>query len=705
MKKKSLTGLLLSLSLTAFFAPGVQAADHERRVMILPFRNLTQQAADNWLRDSFSESLLMGLGRVKSLQLVERAELAQVIKEQAFMQTLMADPDKAPQIGKLVGADYMVTGSFQKVGSRIQVNARLIRVQTGEIDASTLTQVQGSFEQLFELQQNLADQLVDKLQVERKADEIQKMKSSIAATRSTKAQEYYLKAKEREDFLVGEQTLSEAIQNYRAAIQEDPNYALAWAGLAESLASRAQLKGQWSQTNHQEDGPEALRCADQALKLQPDLSVAWRARAKALNALNRNEEALADAKKSVEIENSSKNIIWYLGLRHPDFNKFSPSMFESMQAEMKELGADFDDPLIKMTLASQYVYKFIAEPSTDLSPAFRLLEQALEKRPDNVPVLMLLSSFNLIKGDLPAAKKYLERIEAIDPDNPILLYLSANSLRFIDKDKALAQCLKALKLQPNLIYARILLMEIYQQQFKDIPAFEATFKLAREEAPLNGHVYQTAGTVYLRLKRYDEAIQEFELAEKYHLLTDTSEAKISYGIVLKLKADTYKRANQLDLAYQTYQAVIANQAIMDLTRAFAQREMADILYQKNDFSGALVHFTAFMQGAPGYAKDNEILANYRLLYLLAQEQKGQGSAAVYNDIGQNFLILGNREKALSYLQKALALEPQNAVVHYNLGVYYQKSNQIDKARSEFSRALALKPDYAKAQEALKDLKP
>jgi TolB-like protein len=201
----------------------------ERRVMILPFRNLTRAEADNWLGESFSESLLMGLGRVRSLKLVERAELAQVIKEQAFMQSLMADPDNAPRIGKLVGADYMITGSYQKIGERIQVNLRLVQVETGEIEANTLTQVQGEMGQLFELQQKLADQLVDKLKVERTEAEIQQMKASMAATRSTKAQEYYLKAKGSDDWFMGDQMLVASIENYHLALKEDPKYALAWA--------------------------------------------------------------------------------------------------------------------------------------------------------------------------------------------------------------------------------------------------------------------------------------------------------------------------------------------------------------------------------------------------------------------------------------------------------------------------------------------
>ncbi len=140
------------------------------------------------------------------------------------------------------------------------------------------------------------------------------------------------------------------------------------------------------------------------MQLQPQLASAHRAHARVLLALKRSEAALVEARKAVELENSSANIIWYLGVKYPDFNKAKEDMFELMQKELQTLGADFDDPQILSTLASQYIYKFISDPNTDLAPALAMLEKALLKRPNSLPVLMLLSSFKSETGQETSAR-------------------------------------------------------------------------------------------------------------------------------------------------------------------------------------------------------------------------------------------------------------------------------------------------------------
>ncbi|MBT9547573.1 MAG: tetratricopeptide repeat protein [Candidatus Sericytochromatia bacterium] len=694
MKALKLLNALLCLGLINLATLAAEAA--ERRVMILPFRNLTRAEADNWLGESFSESLLMGLGRVRSLKLVERAELAQVIKEQAFMQSLMADPDNAPRIGKLVGADFMITGSYQKIGERIQVNLRLVQVETGEIEAGTLTQVQGDIGHLFELQQNLADQLVDKLKVDRKEAEIKQMKASMAATRSTKAQEYYLKAKGNDDWLMGAQMMRASIENYQKALQEDPEYALAWAGLSERLAVRGVDKGNVYDSRQPDDLQKALNFADKALQLQPDLALAHRARARALQALKRSEEALLEAHKAVELENSSANIIWYLGVKYPDYNNPKEDMLALMQQELQALGADFDDPQIIGLLASQYIFKFISDPETDLSPAVAMLEKAHLKRPNYPPVLMLLASFKLMQQDFKSAGEYVDKILAIDPENTILMYIAANMLRFVDKERARNLALEALKRQPSLIYARLLLMEMYQQQFKDFQAVENEYRVALKQEPDNYRVEHTAGLVYFREKRYSQAIEILQRALDKSANQNDPEVQITRWVTLKLMGDSYTALKQDDAALAKYTEVLKEPDVSALSRAMTHQSLAYIFLRRQDYSTALQHFTEFMQGAPGYAKIDKNPTIYRLLYLLVQEQKSPSSAAALNDIGQGFLTLGEYPDAERYLNKALQAEPQNPVIHYNLGLYYLAIDKPADARQTFEKAVSLKPNYVKA---------
>jgi tetratricopeptide (TPR) repeat protein len=689
---------LLAVSLLSFmpFSGLAAQGDQVQRIMILPFRNLTHQAADNWLGESFSESLLMGLGRLHSLKLVERAELAQVIKEQAFMQSMLADPDNAPQIGKLVGADYMVTGSYQKIAERIQVNVRLVRVDTGEIESSSMTQAQGDLNHLFELQQDLADQLVDKLKVERKSAEIELMKASIASTRSSKAQEYYLKGKGSDDWVIGDKMMQASISNYEKAVAEDPDYALAWAGLSERLAQRAGDATKIFLSQQPNDGTRALAYADKAIQLQPQLALGHRARARVLNVLKREAEALAEARKAVDLDNSGANIVWYLGLKYPNYKNPTTDLLDTLKAEMVKLGADFEDPLILGTLASQYIFKFIADPATDMSPAIQMLEQAYQKRPNYPQTLLLLASFHMLQQELDKVGGYIDKIIKIDPENPILMYTCANLLRFSDKDRAKDLAIKALAIQPNLLYVRFLLMEMYQQQFKDFAAAQAQYRLALAESPENGMVDYTAGIIYFREKRYTEAIALFQTSlEKSR--KNQSELDAQYSVfALKFIGDSYNALHQDEEAQQSYKLLLDQNDQNALTNAMTHRALSFIFMRKKDYAQALTHFTQFMQGAPGYAKTENNPTVYRLLYLLAEEQKGAVSAAVLNDIGQGFITLEEYEEAETYLNRAVQIDSQNPVIYYNLGLLYFSKNQLELAQKSFLQAIALKPNYIKA---------
>lgn len=694
MKARNRFNTLLCLGLVQLSALAAEAA--ERRVMILPFRNLTRAETDNWLGESFSESLLMGLGRVRSVKLVERAELAQVIKEQAFMQSLLADPDNAPRIGKLVGADFMITGSYQKIGERIQVNLRLVQVETGEIEAGTLTQAQGDMGHLFELQQDLADQLVDKLKLDRKEAELKQMRTSIAATRSAKAQEYYLKAKGPDDWLLGDQMMVTSIGNYQKAVAEDPLYALAWAGFSERLAVRGNKEANIYDSRQPDDLQKALAYADKALQLQPDLALGHRARARALQALNRQAEALEEARKAVDLDNSSANIIWYLGVKYPGYQNPQADMFELFKQEMAALGADFEDPQIMSTLASQFIFKFVADPETDLSPAIAMLEKAHLKRPNYPSTLMLLASFKLLQQDYAQLDSYIDKILKIDPENPILMYSCANMLRFSDKERARDLALAALERQPGLVYARLLLIEMYQQQFKDFPAAEAEYQRALRQEPENPHVEYTAALVYMREKRYPKAIELFQRSLDKSKSIANPAVSITVGLAYKLMGDCYNALKQDEAAREKYHAVLLAPDVNQLTRAMTHQALSFIFLRKQDYPTALMHFTEFMQGAPGYAKMDKNPTVYRLLYLLVEEQKGTVSAAAQNDIGQGFLSLGHYPEAEHYLQAARQAEPENPVIHYNLGLYYLATDKAKAAQQAFEKAVSLKPTYVKA---------
>jgi hypothetical protein len=100
---------------------------------------------------------------VDEIQLIERERLEDLLDELQLQQSGYVDPASAQTVGQLVGAEYVVTGAFATVDPAMRLDTRVARVSTSEIVKTA--EVTGERNQLFELQQLLADQLMDGLSV------------------------------------------------------------------------------------------------------------------------------------------------------------------------------------------------------------------------------------------------------------------------------------------------------------------------------------------------------------------------------------------------------------------------------------------------------------------------------------------------------------------------------------------------------------
>ena len=384
--------LLLTLSLPA-------VAAQRRRVAVLPFRNLSQQTADNWLSDSFSESLIMGMGQVPGLRLIERAEMQAIVKEQAFMQSVYANPEQAPRLGQILGAQYIALGSFQHVGDRIQANVRLVNVETGEIEGHTLSQVQGPLDKLFELQAELAEKLVQHLSQEASRTQIQQ---AIGQTASVKAHEYYIRGMSVLQPLNSAKELATALNWFEKAIAVDSKYARAYAGLAQTYATRAQNALLYN-TDKSTDAQAALKAAQQAQVLAPQAASTQLALSYAYGANDQFEQALQTSYEAALRDNSGPFVRRYLTLKYArqlnDPALMNAEFLPQLQQELQALRADPEDPLLLDLLATVYMFRVMRAPTQDHSPQLKQLQSALDANPHLVQMGFSLALMYKILGN------------------------------------------------------------------------------------------------------------------------------------------------------------------------------------------------------------------------------------------------------------------------------------------------------------------
>lgn len=127
-------------------------------VAVLGFSNLSHNPGFSNLELGTAEVLtesMVGSGRFRT---VERTQLDQVIKELNLNRTEYTDPATAQKIGHLVGAQYLVLGSFQVFKGQVRLDARVLRVETGEI--VTAKRVTGSQGEAAQLPERLAQELL-----------------------------------------------------------------------------------------------------------------------------------------------------------------------------------------------------------------------------------------------------------------------------------------------------------------------------------------------------------------------------------------------------------------------------------------------------------------------------------------------------------------------------------------------------------------
>lgn len=158
--------IVLSLScLTTAARPLDHAAAPAPRksVAILYFDNYTGNQDYDPLGKGIASMMISDLSVVPEIQLVERDRMQDLVKEIDMQHTKYFDSTTAVRVGHMVGAQFIVVGAFASAQPQMRIDTRVVRVETGEIVKTA--QVVGDRDKFFDLEQALANKLVDGLGV------------------------------------------------------------------------------------------------------------------------------------------------------------------------------------------------------------------------------------------------------------------------------------------------------------------------------------------------------------------------------------------------------------------------------------------------------------------------------------------------------------------------------------------------------------
>ncbi|HEY6643326.1 winged helix-turn-helix domain-containing protein [Povalibacter sp.] len=230
-------------------------ADADRQtIAILPFKPLVPAEQNASLELGMAESLISSLGQHGSYSI---APLSSVRRFSALDQ----DPIAA---GRELQVGTVLDGSLQRRGDRLRVSVRLLRVADGrQLWAQSFDQ---EFTTIFEVQDLIAAKVTQALAVRRVGSESLR---GVATTQDAEAYALYMSGRfawTRQS----EQDLLRAIEFFEQAVARDPNYALAYTGLADSYA----VLGVFGMRAPHEVFPRAMAAAEKALSIDPTLAAA-----------------------------------------------------------------------------------------------------------------------------------------------------------------------------------------------------------------------------------------------------------------------------------------------------------------------------------------------------------------------------------------------------------------------------------------------
>jgi TolB-like protein len=149
------------IAATPLMPSAAEAQESPRVVAVLRFENDTGVARYDNLGRGLAAMMISDLSVLDEIQLVERERLEELQAELDFQQSPYVDPATAQTTGLMVGAEFVVTGSFMTVEPDMRIGTRIVDVETTEIRKAA--EVTGPSNQLFELQQQLAETFIDGL--------------------------------------------------------------------------------------------------------------------------------------------------------------------------------------------------------------------------------------------------------------------------------------------------------------------------------------------------------------------------------------------------------------------------------------------------------------------------------------------------------------------------------------------------------------
>jgi adenylate cyclase len=326
-------------------------------IAVLPFNNMSSDAEQEYFADGMTEDLITDISKISGLKVIARHSTFPYKGQ---------NPDLI-DVGMALGATHIIDGSVRKSGSTLRITIQLIDASDGK--HVWAERYDRELRDVFSIQDEIIGEIITALSLKLTPEEEKRV--ARHNTLNLDAYDLFMRGRQQESFFTKESFI-EAKRYYEQVVALDPNYAEAWARLAQIHTLNGQLG--WEEDVKAAD-QQALHLVEKAIAIDPDnpFSRFSYARILARDSIGRHDQALEEARKAVVLDPNFADAYAYIGQLHVFLGHAEQAIEPITIAMHINPGFPF---WYDITLGQAYFYL------RDFETAVEYMEKGLERNPN-----------------------------------------------------------------------------------------------------------------------------------------------------------------------------------------------------------------------------------------------------------------------------------------------------------------------------------